>query len=212
MERVIDVAAVDDDRMLLEGLRGWIGSVTDLRLVATASTVAGLLDLPVAHVDVVVLDLVLGDRSDPAANVRRLTRAGHRVLVVSVVSHAAQVTATFAAGAHGYLTKDHDLDALGAAIRQVASGETAYSAELAFACLRDPRPDRPRLSEQERAVLLAYASGMTLKAAARAAGVRSETAKSYLDRVKAKYEQSGRPTSTKLDLANRVREDGLDRV
>jgi hypothetical protein len=58
-------------------------------------------------------------------------------------------------------------------------------------------------------VLLAYASGMTLDSAARLLGIRPETAKTYLGRVKAKYLRAGRPTYTKLDLANRVREDGL---
>ncbi|WMX43873.1 hypothetical protein RGF97_01955 [Streptomyces roseicoloratus] len=36
------------------------------------------------------------------------------------------------------------------------------------------------------------------------------TAKDYLDRVKAKYQQAGRPAYTKIDLARRVREDSLD--
>jgi hypothetical protein len=59
--------------------------------------------------------------------------------------------------------------------------------------------------------LLAYASGLTLAAAARQAGIRPGTAKSYLDRVKEKYARAGRPTYTKLDLVARVREDGLER-
>jgi hypothetical protein len=51
---------------------------------------------------------------------------------------------------------------------------------------------------------------MTLAAAARHANIRPETAKTYLDRVKTKYQQAGRPSYTKLDLADRVREDELD--
>jgi hypothetical protein len=57
---------------------------------------------------------------------------------------------------------------------------------------------------------VAYASGMTLNATARHANIRPETAKTYLDRVKTKYQQAGRPSYTKLDLADRVREDDLD--
>lgn len=68
---------------------------------------------------------------------------------------------------------------------------------------------RPHLAPQERAVLLAYASGMTLAAAARHVGIRPNTAKVYLERVKEKYRHAGRPTYTKLDLATRVREDRL---
>jgi two-component system nitrate/nitrite response regulator NarL len=206
---VIRVAAVDDDRMLLEGLRGWAVEVGGLHLVATASTVDELLSCMTQDVDVVLLDLVLRNRTEPADNVRQLVARGHRVLVVSVWSQLDQVVATFAAGASGYLTKDHDLDALATAIGEVAAGRTVFSSELAFACLRDPRPQRPALSPRERAVLLAYASGMTLKAAARYLGIQPETARTYLERVKAKYHNLGRPTYTKLDLAERVREDEL---
>ena len=50
---------------------------------------------------------------------------------------------------------------------------------------------------------------MTLDAAARRTGIRPATAKHYLERIKQKYRSAGRPTYTKLDLATRVREDGL---
>ena len=69
--------------------------------------------------------------------------------------------------------------------------------------------DGPRLSQQERAILIAYASGLTLQSAASRAGVRVGTAKEYLDRVKLKYRQAGRPANTKIELARRAREDGL---
>ena len=36
------------------------------------------------------------------------------------------------------------------------------------------------------------------------------TAREYLERVKRKYTDAGRPTYTKLDLATRVREDRLE--
>jgi DNA-binding NarL/FixJ family response regulator len=210
MPGVIRVAAIDDDRMLLDGLRNWMPALPDLRLTATAATVDELLRGAGEPVDVVLLDLVLRDRTEPADNVRRLVAVGHRVLVLSVWTQLDQVVTTFAAGARGYVTKDHDLPALASAIRDVAGGRAVFSSELAFACLRDTRPARPRLSPRERGVLLAYASGMTLNAAARHLGIKPETARTYLERVKAKYQDLGRPTYTKLDLAERVREDELD--
>jgi len=208
---VISVSVVDDDRMLLDGLEAWFGSVGDLSVRACVRTVDELLDTGIPPGDVVVLDLLLADRSDPVRNVGRLVEAGSRVLVVSVVPQAELGIDVVRAGASGYLTKDHDLGVLAEAIREVAAGNTAHSPELAFAWSRDTRPDRPQLSAQERAVLMAYASGMTLAAAARNVGVRPATAKKYLDRVKEKYSRAGRPAYTKLDLANRVREDGLER-
>ncbi|MFC9810817.1 response regulator [Streptomyces virginiae] len=217
MARVITVAVVDDDRMLRDGLRAWLDGVPDLRLVATAATVAELLADPGrygdphgAPADVVLLDLVLRDGSDPADNIRRLLRTGSRVLMISTVPDRSRIIEAIRAGADGYLTKDHDLPTLVTAVKDLAEGRGAHSMELAFACAYDDSPARPRLSPRERQILLDYASGMTLKSAARRAGITVHTAKDYLDRVKAKYQQAGRPTYTKLDLALRVREDSLD--
>ncbi|GGC65658.1 response regulator transcription factor [Hoyosella rhizosphaerae] len=208
---MVRVAFIDDDRMLLDGIGSWLARDGNLILEGTAHTVNEFLGKNPHDVDVVVLDLFLSDESDPADNVAKLVEAGFPVLVVSVTPQAVHGIDVVAAGASGYLTKDNDLGTLSNAISVVARGEMAYSPELAFAWTRDTRPSKPKLSAQERAVLLDYATGLTLEAAARRAGVKVSTAKSYLDRVKAKYAQVGRPAATKLELASRVREDGLQR-
>ncbi|MFB4291500.1 response regulator [Nonomuraea sp. ATR24] len=206
---MITVSVVDDDRMLIDGLAAWLAAVPDVRLIGSAATVAELLAAERSPADVVLLDLLLADRSDPAGNVRTLVRLHRRVLVVSVVTSGDMARQMIAAGAGGYLTKDHDLGMLVAKVREVAEDRVAISPELALGWLADRDGDRPVLSPQERAVLLAYASGMTLTAAARSAGVQPGTARNYLERVKDKYRKAGRPAYTKLDLADRVREDGL---
>lgn len=213
IHRRIRVAAIDDDRMLLGGLTAWLGPVDDLELAPTCGTVtdyeqalAGGVEVP----DVVLLDLNLRDRTVPADNVRRVLASGALVIMVSTIPDADGVLATLEAGAAGYLTKDQDLEALLGAIREVAAGGSALSPELAFMISRDSRPQRPQLSPQERTVLTAYASGATLAAAARRAGVAYGTAREYLERVKRKYADAGRLTYTKLDLADRVREDRLE--
>lgn len=206
---MIRVAAIDDDRMLLEGLRAWLSPVADLDLVAVAVTVEEHI-LAEVEADVVLLDLNLRDMSSPAENVTRLRATGAAILVVSTIPDHEHVLATVRAGAAGYITKDHDLDALADAIRAVAAGEDLLTPELAFVISRDQRSSRPQLSPQERTVLVAYATGCTLQAAARRANVSYGTAKEYLQRVKRKYTEAGRPTFTKLDLAQRLHEDRLE--
>jgi two-component system, NarL family, nitrate/nitrite response regulator NarL len=206
---VIRIAAVDDDRMLLEGLRAWLRPFPAFELVAAATTVGEFLHTGVA-VDVILLDLNLRDHSHPAGNVALLRATGARILVVSVIPDPEQVLATIEAGASGYITKDHDLAALAAAIREVATGGWVITPELAFIMSQDRRPARPRLSPQERLVVSNYAQGSTLSAAARRAGVAEGTAREYLERVKRKYSEAGRPARTKLELANRLREDRLE--
>ncbi|MCX3061367.1 response regulator [Streptomyces beihaiensis] len=206
---MITVAVVDDDRMLLDGLGSWFGGVSSLRLTASVATVDELLAVMPEPVDVVLLDLVLKDGSRPVDNIGRLRAAGCRVLVISSVPDRSRILSAVSAGAGGYLTKDNDLKTLVAAVEEIAASGTAHSPEMAFACAHDADPARPRLSPKELQVLVDYASGLTLKATARRAGISANTAKDYLDRVKAKYQQARRPAYTKTDLAARVREDGL---
>ena len=207
---MITVAAIDDDRMLLGGLDSWLRPIPDIELQAMATTVGAYLETLSTPPDVVLLDLNLRDHSAPADNVARVLATGSRVLVVSTIPDADGVLATIEAGASGYITKDQDLEVLVQAIRDVADGQSVVSPELAFVLSRDARPNRPQLSPQERVVLTAYASGATLAAAARRAGIAYGTAREYLERGKRKYTDAGRPTYTKLDLATRVREDRLE--
>ena len=209
MTDVVRLGAIDDDRMMLEGLQAWLKPLTSVQLVSTAVSVDDFL-AGGGPVDVVLLDLNLRDHTAPAENVARLRRAGLRILVVSAIPDPEHVLATVEAGASGYVTKDNDLATLAAAIQQVAAGGSVLTMELAFILSQDYRPCRPRLSPQERAVLTSYAQGLTLQAAARRAGVAYGTAREYLERVKRKYKDDGRPAYTKLDLANRLREDRLE--
>jgi len=207
MAQVIHVAIVDDDRMLIEGLQAWARDSVDLRISGAFPTVDACFNGMTSRPDVVLLDLMLRDGSEPDVNIRRLAKAGHQVLIVSAWAEPELVAAAFTAGARAYITKDNDLAMLDATVRQVAAGETVYTQELAAALLRDTRVLRPHLSAREREILIAYASGMTLETAARHIGVKPGTAKTYLDRVKAKYVNVGRPAYTKLELAQRLRED-----
>lgn len=129
----IAVSVIDDDRMLLDGVASWLGAEPDLQLVGAASTVDELLRAESEPADVVVLDLLLADRSEPTDNVRRLVEAGRKVLVVSVVPQATHGVDVVRAGACGYLTKDHRLQVLAEAVREVVTGRMAHSPELAYA-------------------------------------------------------------------------------
>jgi DNA-binding NarL/FixJ family response regulator len=206
MTGVIDMAAVEDNRMFVDGLRAWVATVPDIRLATVTTTVDDLLAISLGERAVVLLNPTLRADPDPARNVRRLIDAGHAVLVIDASADPATVARALAAGAHGYLTRDHDLAALGDTVRAIASGATAWSLAPVPAAGAG-RPPRPALSEREHRVLMAYVSGLTLDSAARQLGISPETAKTYLKRVKAKYQEAGLPVYTKLDLAEQVRAD-----
>jgi two-component system, NarL family, nitrate/nitrite response regulator NarL len=204
---VIDIAAIEDNRMVADWLRAWVDDLPGMSLAAVTETVDELLHARIEPLDVVVLDAVLRADPDPALNVRRLINAGHRVLVIDGSSEPNSAAPTLAVGAHGYLTRDHGLTALTVTLGAIASGGTAWSIGPAMAAEPGGFPVRPYLSEREHALLMAYASGMTLDSAARHLGISPGTAKTYLKRIKDKYRQAGVPVYTKLDLAERVRAD-----
>jgi two-component system, NarL family, nitrate/nitrite response regulator NarL len=212
MADVTAVAAIDNDRMLLDGLRQWLDAVPGVRLVAAVTTVDGFLQQapPTGTVDVVLLDLLLGDGSVPLDNLARLVDADHRVLVVSVCATPARIAATLAAGARGYLTKDNDLTDLVIAIHEVATYGTSYSPELAVACLRDSRRDRPALSAADRDVLSAIGSGMRPDAAARYLQRTPDAVRATLSQITATYHRAGTRTRSALaTLSIREREVAL---
>jgi two-component system nitrate/nitrite response regulator NarL len=205
MAEMIRVAAIDDHRVVLDGLRGWLADLPDITLVATTTTVAEYLAGEPAQV--VMLDLNLADQSTPAANVGLLLASGARVMIVSGFADNRFVLDAIEAGAAGYLTKNDDRDVLVDAIRVIAAGGSVMSPELAFALSRDQRPSRPTLSDQERRVLELYGSGMKLGSVARRMDVAEGTIRTYLERIRKKYDQAGRPSPTKVELAARLRED-----
>jgi DNA-binding NarL/FixJ family response regulator len=196
--------------MLLDGMSVWVGHLPDIRLTATAASVEEYLSLR-GGPDIVLLDLNLENFTDPADNVARLVAADLAVIVVSVIPDAAYIAATTRAGAKAYVPKTNDLAALADVVRAVARGESPTTTEHAFWLGRDTGSDRPELSPREREVLVAYGSGMTVDAVARRLGIAIGTVRTYLDRIRQKYADSGRPIEHRGHFGDRVREDGFGR-
>lgn len=156
---------------------------------------------------VVLLDLVVdrGPNADPET-VRNLVRSGIQVLVLSAMASPPLVREMLRSGIAGVVGKrDSEADIV-AAVWSVLGRRQWITPELAGVIAGDDR--RPRLSDQEERALVLYASGLTLEAVAEELGVKRETAKTYVTRVKAKYAELGRPVRTKVDLARAAVVDG----
>src|SRR5918999_1108222 len=106
-------------------------------------------------------------------------------------------------------TEDHRLDVVAQAVRTAVTQSRTIGSDGTRARPYGQPIERPRLSPREREVLTCYASGMTLQGVSRMLGIRPTTVKTYLERIKEKYLEAGRPTYTKVDLAARAREDGV---
>jgi two-component system nitrate/nitrite response regulator NarL len=206
---VIDVAAVDDHPIIRDSVASWVtGNQDDIRVVATAATVAALLGGAGRGADVVLLDLDLGDGTAAEDNVAAIRAAGPEVLVLSASDRPPAVRAAIRAGARGYALKNEHADTIRSAIREVAAGRDWISPRLAYIFATDDAADRPTLSHQERRALQLYATGLPLKSVAKKMAISEETVKQYLGRVRQKYTLAGRAAQTKLELYHRAVEDG----
>jgi DNA-binding NarL/FixJ family response regulator len=140
-------------------------------------------------------------------NTEVFTGAGVRVLLISAFDDAAAVRSGLKSGALGFVPKRVSYDTLIDALRFVAAGELYLSVDLAS--ILAAANDTPDLSPRELDALRLYASGLKLAAVAHRMGISPHTAKEYLDRVRAKYSQVGRPARTRTELYAAATRDGL---
>lgn len=214
------IAAVDDHELSLRGLASVVGSAPDLTFVGMYPTVP---DLLVAQdgcqLDLVVLDLRLGDDSDPAVNVGMLAEVTDNILILSALESPYLVRRALRAGVSGIMPKSEHPEVLLEAIRAAASGQPFLTTEWASAVDSDDETcevgDREvpwqevHLSPRQQEVLELYASGEPAKRVATITGLAQDTVNDYLERIKKKYQEVGRRANTKIELAFRAQEDGF---
>lgn len=198
---------VDDHELVREGLRALLESRGTPGWVL--AYVGDSVDEAVAAgLDCVLLDVDLGpQRPDVATNCRTIRGAGVDVLMISAFDNAVAIRAGMAAGALGFVPKRVSYEELAEALAAVADEEIYLSVELASTLAS--APETPDLSPRELDALRLYASGLKLTAVARRMDISPHTVKEYLDRVRAKYQQVGRPARTRTQLYAEATRDGL---
>lgn len=115
-----------------------------------------------------------------------------RVLLLSAVTDNAIVYRALEEGAAGYLSKDARRAEIVDAVQQVARGRTVVPPELAAGLASQIRlrsqPAGPLLSERERQVLTAFASGKSIPTVAAELFLAPSTVKTHTQRL---YEKLG---------------------
>jgi two-component system uhpT operon response regulator UhpA len=204
----IRLALVDDHRMLLSALSGWItGAAPDIAVVAAVTTWTDLLAHPEFPVQVVLLDLDLKDELPISVKLRALETAGVKTVVMSTYSEPVVVREALAGGASGYLVKSESADTIVLAVRAALAGERFLSPRLGMQ-LESVRA-MPELSAQERQVMALYAGGESAKRIATQLGITEYTAKADLRRIRVKYRTAGIDVSSKVTIRTQAILDGL---
>lgn len=210
--QTVRVVIVEDHVLQRAGTTALLDAEPDLTVTHSCSSLPDFVAwLPrsdrALHPHVLVLDLMV-DRQPNAdvGTVERLIGAGLRIVVLSAFTSPALVRQMLRAGVTAFVSKHDAQEHLVAAVRAVIEGMEWMTTELATVIAGDP--DRPTLSLQEERALILYASGLTIDAVATSIGVKRDTAKQYLDRVKRKYAEVGRPVHTKTELGRVAWMDG----
>ena len=206
-DTAVRVGMVDDHPSPVWGIERILERQEDLELVCAAATVADLLDIS-SDLDVVILDLRLGDGTTPRENVERLDSLGIGTVVYTSGEHPDLLRSAARAGTLGVVLKSASEEEILHAVRAAGAGEEVLTTEWAAAIDGDPNLDAVDLSPQLQRVLTLYASGGTSISVGQELGVAPDTVNEYLKRIRQKYADAGRPTRTKLDLFKRAVEDG----
>lgn len=134
----VGILIVDDHPLVVDGLRVSLGRFADFEISGAATTLAAAREAIQALVpDIVLLDLRLPDGSgtELLAEAQR-SDDPTAFIVLSSFMTAQYIHAAIAMGASGYLLKTSPSEEIAAAIRRVAGGQLAFSAEQLHASRR----------------------------------------------------------------------------
>lgn len=187
------------------GLRAVLGDQQDLQFAAGAATVPELLGTT-RELDLVILDLRLGDDSSPQVNVGLLCDAGIPVIAYTSGDEPYLVRLAASAGVKAVLRKNVDDGVLLGAVRAVLAGKESPTVDWAAAI--DADEGFVDLPPQLRRVLELLASGESTAGVAKSMSLSPDTVGDYVGRIRSKYAAVGRPAPTRQHLVFRAIEDG----
>ncbi|MBT2499001.1 response regulator transcription factor [Agromyces sp. ISL-38] len=214
------LALLDDHGLIVDSLARWFEDrAPDFEVVLRATSWMELIRSPQFPVDLVLMDLQLGDTVSIESRIRACRAAGAKVLVVTALDDDKSRDRSLAAGAAGFVSKTLPADELVEMARRAARGERLPRHPSRAAGSHHGHPadtatqpvevhDGVHLSPAEERALRYYVQGLSTVEVSRRMDVGYETAKTYLRRVREKYAKADRPASRKSELIRRAAEDG----
>ncbi|MEQ4300102.1 response regulator transcription factor [Plantactinospora sp. B6F1] len=208
--RLTTAVVIDDHPAIVTGIRAWCAAADPpIEVLDSGATPAVAWTDPGLSADVVVFDLLL-NRDVPAyRDLRRLVDAGRSVIVYTMREDRDTILTCLDLGAHACLTKSEGPNHLVRAIHTASRNMPYTPPVMARAISTDNRPDRPRLTPRETDVLVNWFACESKEMVARKLNLSVRTVNSYIDRVRIRYANAGRPASTKAALVARAIQDGL---
>jgi DNA-binding NarL/FixJ family response regulator len=209
----ISIVIIDGHDVVHAGISAWLtGSQPPIKIVDSFSHPAAFMSVyPAATraVDIVLCALEYEGGRPEFDSLRQMCRAGHRVIVYSYLVADEVILTSLDAGAVSYVAKSEGGKHLYEAIYSARADKPYIPPRMARALLNDSTAGRPRLSQREREVLVAWFQTENKDLVAKRLFIEPSTVRTHLTRVRAKYAAVGRPAPTKAALIARAIQDGI---
>jgi len=193
-QRIIQVALIEDNRLVREGITAILNRLDDIRVVAAnpgeVEQGGGSL-----QPDVVLLDLGL-ENGDSLAVARKIRKGfpGAGIVVMDLLPAHEDLVEFIGAGIAGFVMKDANLEEVATTIRAVARGEDVLPPEMTGrlfselareAVKKGPGADADavRMTAREKEVIDLIAEGLSNKAIGKRLHISIHTVKSHLRNI-----------------------------
>ena len=195
MQNPITILIVDDHAVVRQGVRAFLDTQPDLKVVGEAASGEEGIQLAIQHVpDVVLMDLVMPGMDGVEAT-RQLKRASPRSQVVVLTSYHDDeyIFPAIRAGALSYVLKDIGPRDLADVVRKAAVGEVVLNPRVATRVIQELQglhgeQANPftELSERELEVLRLIAAGMSNAEMAEKLVLSEKTIKGHVSNILSK--------------------------
>jgi NarL family two-component system response regulator LiaR len=195
MQNPITILIVDDHAVVRQGVRAFLDTQPDLKVVGEAASGEAGIELAIQCVpDVVLMDLVMPGMDGVEAT-RRLKRVSPRSQVVVLTSYHEDeyIFPAIRAGALSYILKDIGPRELADVVRMAANGEVVLNSRVAARVIQELQGIREdqanpftELSERELEVLRLIAAGLSNADIAEKLVLSDKTIKGHVSNILSK--------------------------